>query len=880
MANERYNPREAEPRWQAVWAEKRIFETRNDDPRPSYYVLEMFPYPSGRIHMGHVRNYTMGDVVARYMRAKGNNVLHPMGWDAFGLPAENAAMQNRIQPKTWTYDNIAAMRAQLKTMGLSLDWSRELATCDPAYYRHQQKMFLDFLAAGLVERKESYVNWDPVDQTVLANEQVIDGRGWRSGAPVERRRLAQWFFRITRYSDDLLAALDRLDRWPEKVRLMQRNWIGKSEGLRVRFAFAEPPPPGHDAIEVFTTRHDTLFGASFIAISPDHPLSAALSIDNPALTEFIAECRHLGTSIAAIETAEKMGFDTGLRVVHPFRPDVTLPVYVANFVLMDYGTGAIFGCPAHDQRDLDFARKYRLPVVPVVLPPDADALTFAVGDVAYDGEGTIFNSDFIDGLAIEAAKEEVARRLESTILFGKPQGARQVNYRLRDWGISRQRYWGCPIPVVHCPTCGIVPVPEEDLPVTLPDDVSFDRPGNPLDHHTTWKQVTCPRCGGAATRETDTMDTFVDSSWYFVRFTAPGAATPTDREAAGRWMPVDQYIGGIEHAILHLLYSRFFARAMKATGHLSVDEPFAGLFTQGMVVHETYRRRDGSWASPAEVTISGEDGTRQAVDTATGEPVEIGAIEKMSKSKRNTVDPSDIMGSYGADTARWFMLSDSPPERDVIWTEDGVAGAHRFVQRVWRLVGEAEGLGGRFAGKAEVVPNALSPDALALRRAAHRTVAAVDDNIKALRFNVAVARIYELTNQIAAALARLMQMRPDQADISLGWAIREALELLINIMAPMMPHLAEESWRALGRTDLVADRAWPQIDPSLLVEETITLPVQVNGKKRGELTIAIDASQADVETATLALDAVRRALDGHPPRKIVVVPKRIVNVVV
>jgi len=575
-----------------------------------------------------------------------------------------------------------------------------------------------------------------------------------------------------------------------------------------------------------------------------------------------------------------MGFDTGLRVVHPFRPDVTLPVYVANFVLMDYGTGAIFGCPAHDQRDLDFARKYRLPVVPVVLPPDADALTFAVGDVAYDGEGTIFNSDFIDGLAIEAAKEEVARRLESTILFGKPQGARQVNYRLRDWGISRQRYWGCPIPVVHCPTCGIVPVPEEDLPVTLPDDVSFDRPGNPLDHHTTWKQVTCPRCGGAATRETDTMDTFVDSSWYFVRFTAPGAATPTDREAAGRWMPVDQYIGGIEHAILHLLYSRFFARAMKATGHLSVDEPFAGLFTQGMVVHETYRRRDGSWASPAEVTISGEDGTRQAVDTATGEPVEIGAIEKMSKSKRNTVDPSDIMGSYGADTARWFMLSDSPPERDVIWTEDGVAGAHRFVQRVWRLVGEAEGLGGRFAGKAEVVPNALSPDALALRRAAHRTVAAVDDNIKALRFNVAVARIYELTNQIAAALARLMQMRPDQADISLGWAIREALELLINIMAPMMPHLAEESWRALGRTDLVADRAWPQIDPSLLVEETITLPVQVNGKKRGELTIAIDASQADVETATLALDAVRRALDGHPPRKIVVVPKRIVNVVV
>jgi leucyl-tRNA synthetase len=880
MANERYNPREAEPRWQAVWAERCIFETRNDDPRPKYYVLEMFPYPSGRIHMGHVRNYTMGDVVARYMRAKGNNVLHPMGWDAFGLPAENAAMQNRIQPKTWTYDNIAAMRAQLKTMGLSLDWSRELATCDPAYYRHQQKMFLDFLAAGLVERKESYVNWDPVDQTVLANEQVIDGRGWRSNAPVERRRLAQWFFKITRYSDDLLAALDRLDRWPEKVRLMQRNWIGKSEGLRVRFSLAEPISSREDTVEVFTTRHDTLFGASFIAISPDHPLSAALAAGNPRLTEFIAECRHLGTSVAAIETAEKMGFDTGLRVFHPFRSATTLPVYVANFVLMDYGTGAIFGCPAHDQRDLDFARKYRLPVVPVVLPPGADPRTFTVADVAYDGEGTIFNSDFLDGLPIEAAKEEVARRLESTELNGRPQGARQVNYRLRDWGISRQRYWGCPIPVIHCPACGIVPVPEADLPVTLPDDVSFDKPGNPLDHHPTWKHVTCPRCAGPATRETDTMDTFVDSSWYFVRFTAPDASTPTDRRAADRWMPVDQYIGGIEHAILHLLYSRFFARAMKATGHLSVDEPFAGLFTQGMVVHETYRRRDGSWASPAEVRISDDNGARHAVDLANGEPIEIGPIEKMSKSKRNTVDPSEIMGSYGADTARWFMLSDSPPERDVIWTEEGVAGAHRFVQRVWRLVDEAGGLRERFAGAAVGLPNELSADALALRRAAHRTVAAVEDNIKALRFNVAVARIYELTNQIAAALPRLAQTPPDRADSSLNWVIREALELLVNIMAPMMPHLAEECWEALGHDDIVADRPWPAIDLSLLVEETITLPVQVNGKKRGELTIAVDASQADVEAATLALDAVRRALDGRQPRKIVHVPMRIVNVVV
>jgi leucyl-tRNA synthetase len=880
MAGERYNPREAEPRWQAAWAENRIFETRNDDPRPRYYVLEMFPYPSGRIHMGHVRNYTMGDVVARYMRAKGNNVLHPMGWDAFGLPAENAAMQNRVQPKSWTYDNIAAMRAQLKTMGLSLDWSRELATCDPAYYRHQQKMFLDFLAAGLVERKESYVNWDPVDQTVLANEQVIDGRGWRSGAPVERRRLAQWFFRITRYSDELLAALDGLERWPEKVRLMQRNWIGKSEGLRVRFALAAPAPGGDGAIEVFTTRHDTLFGASFIAVSPDHPLAAALAARDPAVAAFVAECRHLGTSIAAIETAEKMGFDTGLRAVHPFRPSATLPVYIANFVLMDYGTGAIFGCPAHDQRDLDFARKYQLPVTPVVLPPDASPETFAVGGTAYDGDGRLFNSDFLDGMTSEAAKEEVARRLSATSLAGAPQGVRQVNYRLRDWGISRQRYWGCPIPVIHCPTCGVVPVPAGELPVTLPEDVTFDRPGNPLDHHPTWKHVACPRCHGAALRETDTMDTFVDSSWYFVRFTAPDAATPTDRAAADAWMPVDQYIGGIEHAILHLLYSRFFARAMKATGHLGIEEPFAGLFTQGMVVHETYRRSDGSWASPAEVRITGEDGARRAVDAATGAVVEIGPIEKMSKSRRNTVDPTDIMQSYGADTARWFMLSDSPPERDVIWTEDGVAGAHRFVQRIWRLVGDAQSLEGRFAAAGEIRPNAFSAEATALRRAAHRTVAAVEDNIKALRFNVAVARIYELANQIAGALARLPQMRPDEADFSLGFAVREALELLVNIMAPMMPHLAEECWRELGRDGLVAERRWPEIDPSLLVEETITLPVQVNGKKRGELTIPVDASQADVETATLALDAVRRALDGHAPRKIVVVPKRIVNVVV
>jgi leucyl-tRNA synthetase len=879
MAIERYNPRATEPRWQAAWAEKRIFETKNEDPRPKYYVLEMFPYPSGRIHMGHVRNYTLGDVVSRYMRAKGYNVLYPKGWDAFGLPAENAAIQNGINPRTWTYDNIAAMREQLKSMGLSLDWSREFATCDPEYYAHQQKLFLDMLEKGLAYRRKSKVNWDPVDQTVLANEQVIDGKGWRSGAVVEQRELTQWFFKISAYSDELLTALDTLDRWPEKVRLMQRNWIGKSEGMRVRFPFAGDRPAGFDTVEVFTTRQDTLFGASFIAISADHPLATALANHDAKLSSFIEECHRTGVSAATIETAEKMGYDTGLSVQHPFVADLRLPVYVANFVLMDYGTGAIFGCPAHDQRDYDFARKYDLPIRPVVAPvdtfdSDSDLVVWleqlASGKEAYVDDGTLINSDFLDGKSVAEAKEEVAQRLENTTLFGAPQGVRQVNYRLRDWGISRQRYWGCPIPVIHCPEHGVVPVPAADLPVRLPDDVALDKPGNPLDWHPTWKHVACPICARPSLRETDTMDTFVDSSWYFARFTAPHATTPTDKRAADHWLPVDQYIGGIEHAILHLLYSRFFTRAMKATGHVSLDEPFAGLFTQGMVVHETYRNADGTWASPAEIKIEGEGANRKAWDVRTGAPVEIGGIEKMSKSKRNTVDPNDIMQSYGADTARWFMLSDSPPERDVIWTEEGVAGAFRFVQRVWRLVSEwTEDKGGAAAGA-----NSASPEALALRKATHRSLAAAEDAIRGLRFNVAVARIYELTNAVASAIANPAK------DAMLRVAIAEALDILAQMLAPMMPHLAEECWVALGHDGLVALRPWPTVDASLLTEDSFTYPIQINGKKRAELTIAMDAPQADVEKATLALDAVRRALDGQVPKKIVVVPKRIVNVVV
>jgi leucyl-tRNA synthetase len=876
MKSERYNAREAEPRWQKVWEERGIFRTRNDDPRPKYYVLEMFPYPSGRIHMGHVRNYTMGDVVARYMRAMGNNVLHPMGWDAFGMPAENAAMANKVHPKKWTYENIAAMKAQLKSMGLSLDWSRELATCDPSYYRHQQKLFLDFLEAGLVERKTSRVNWDPVDQTVLANEQVIDGRGWRSGAAVEARELTQWFFKITKFSDELLQAIDGLERWPEKVRLMQKNWIGRSEGLLVRFALSpKNAPKNFDEVEVFTTRHDTLFGASFVALAPDHPLASALAARDPKLAAFIEECRKTGTAQELIDKAEKKGFDTGLRAIHPFDPKWELPVYVANFILMEYGTGAIFGCPAHDQRDLDFAHKYKLSVTPVVVPEDADPKTFKVANEAYDGEGRLANSRFLDGLSIAAAQEEVAKRLEKETRGNRPVAARQIHYRLRDWGISRQRYWGCPIPVIHCEDCGVVPVPEKDLPVVLPEDVDFDRPGNPLDRHPTWKRVSCPRCKKPARRETDTMDTFVDSSWYFIRFTAPDAETPTDKKAERYWMPVDQYIGGVEHAILHLLYSRFFTRAMKATGHAHIDEPFKGMFTQGMVVHETYRKADGTYVEPAAVKLETEDGERRASLAASGEKLEIGPIEKMSKSKRNTVDPDDILSTFGADTARWFMLSDSPPDRDVIWTEEGVQGAYRFVQRLWRLANDLAELA---APVNAARPASFSPAAEGIRKAAHGALAHVSEDIERLRFNRSVAHIYELANALTASINGL---RASGAKISadLAYAVREAGDILVRLAAPMMPHLAEECWEALGHKTLVAEEPWPALERALLVEEMITLPVQVNGKKRADVTVARDAADKEVEAAVLALEPVQRALEGRAPKRVIVVPQRIVNVV-
>jgi len=845
----RYNARESEAKWQRAWTARGSFVTPEDSTKPKCYVLEMFPYPSGNIHMGHARNYTMGDVIARFRRAQGYNVLHPMGWDAFGLPAENAARDKGVNPAAWTRQNIAAMAEQLKLLGLAIDWTREFATCDPEYYGHQQKLFIDFYNAGLVYRAEADVNWDPVDQTVLANEQVIDGRGWRSNALVERKKLSQWFFKITQFSDELLEGLDTLERWPEKVRIMQRNWIGRSEGLRFSFDLSNG-----EKVEVFSTRPDTLFGASFVALSPDHPLTQELAKTDTKLQAFIQECRKVGTAEEAIEKAEKLGYDTGLKATHPFDASWKLPVMVANFVLMGYGTGAIFGCPGHDQRDLDFARKYKLPILPVVVPESADPKAFTIGDEAYVGPGRLANSRFLDGLEVDAAKAEVAKRIE-----GEGRGQRTVNYRLRDWLASRQRAWGCPIPMVHCAKCGIVPVKESDLPIELPADLDFRAHGNPLSAHPTWRHTECPSCGGRAERETDTLDTFVDSSWYFARFTDPKSSDAVNREATRYWLPVDQYIGGIEHAILHLLYARFFTRGMKKLGYVSVDEPFAGLFTQGMVCHETYQTMTGEWLEPIEIEKRGNIATLKS----TNEPVTIGPSEKMSKSKKNVVTPSVIIDQYGADTIRWFMLSDTPPERDIEWTDEGAEGCWRFVQRIHRLVTEA----GSLPPPAAKPGNASGAD-LELRRATHRAIQAVTEDLEALRFNRAVAQIYTLANAIGGA---------GGVD---GAVRREALEAIVLLSGPMMPHLAETCWQELGHKTLVADTPWPKFDPALVQSDTITMAVQVNGKRRGEVTVSRGANEEDVKKVALAEPGVMRAMENKPARRIIVVPERIVNIVV
>ncbi|MSP50086.1 MAG: leucine--tRNA ligase [Alphaproteobacteria bacterium] len=848
----RYNFKESEARWQQAWETRGTFRAVEDPSRPKYYVLEMFPYPSGRLHMGHVRNYTLGDVVARYKRARGFNVLHPMGWDAFGLPAENAAIEAKAHPAEWTYANIATMKAQLKSIGLSFDWSRELATSDPGYYKHEQKMFLDFLKAGLAYRKESWVNWDPVENTVLANEQVVDGRGWRSGAVVEKRLLSQWNFKITEFSDDLLEALKGLNRWPDKVRLMQENWIGRSEGARVKFALSGRK----DAVEVFTTRPDTLFGAAFIAIAPNHPLAQEQAKADPELDAFIRECNRMDTSEATLEQAEKKGYLTPLKAAHPFDGGWRLPVYVANFVLMEYGTGAIFGCPGHDQRDLDFARKYKLPVTAVVRPTDAAAIE--IGMDAFTDDGIAFHSKFLDGLPTAEAKTAAIDRLEKD-----GTGTRSITYRLRDWGVSRQRYWGCPIPVVHCLTCGIVTVPEKDLPVALPDDVTFDKPGNPLDHHPTWKNVACPACGEPARRETDTFDTFFESSWYFARFCDAKAETAFSRQSVDYWMPVDQYIGGVEHAILHLLYSRFFVRALRRCGYIGIDEPFAGMLTQGMVCHQTFRDSDGRWIQPDQVRKEG-DGWVKVED---GGAVSVGRSEKMSKSKKNVVDPDRIIDTYGADTARLFMLSDSPPERDLEWTEAGIDGAWRYAQRLYRAIAEP---GRPLPAKGTRRPTDVGAAAAEIERKIHKTIHFVTDDLERFHFNRAVARIRELSNA-------LEDLAGEGADAA--WVRRFGWETLVTLVGPMMPHLAESLWQALGHAELLVDQPWPSADPRLVVDDTVTIAVQINGKLRGTIELPRDADRSATEAAALGQADVAKHVAGRAPKKVIVVPNRIVNVV-
>ncbi|RDC61288.1 Leucine--tRNA ligase [Alteripontixanthobacter maritimus] len=847
----RFDPSQADAKWQRAWDEAQCFAADSNSPKPKSYVLEMFPYPSGRIHIGHVRNYTMGDVLARYKAMRGFEVLHPMGWDAFGMPAENAAMEKGVHPGGWTRDNIANMKAQLKRIGFALDWTREFATCDPEYYGHEQALFLDLYAGGLVTRKQATVNWDPVDMTVLANEQVIDGKGWRSGAEVEKRKLNQWFLKITDFADELLEGLGKLESWPDKVRLMQENWIGKSQGMELRFALKGDGVVGGEQIDLYTTRPDTIFGATFVAVAPDHPLAQRAADGNPAAQDFIATCKRGGTTAAEIETAEKLGFDTGIVAIHPLAGG-DLPVYIANFVLMDYGTGAIMAVPGHDQRDFDFATKYGLPIVRVVAEDGADAATPLAE--AQTGEGRIVNSDFLDGKSVDDAKAAVIARAEDA---GWGEG--KTVWRLRDWGVSRQRYWGTPIPFIHCGNavsdgegsgCGVVPVPKDQLPVTLPEDVEFDTPGNPLERHPSWKHVACPKCGRDAVRETDTLDTFVDSSWYFLRFASQPADKPFDREELAKWLPIEQYIGGVEHAILHLLYARFWTRALKAIGLIDLEEPFASLFTQGMVTHETYsRNQDGRPVYYAPTEISRE--ARAARLTADGGEVEIGRVVKMSKSKKNVVDPDAIIADYGADAVRWFMLSDSPPERDLPWSEAGIEGCGRFVQRLWRLFGQYNA-------------SAAGED-ITLERKTHQTIAAVAEDIEALSFNKAVARLYELTG--------LAEKAAPSATRS------ETIRTLMLLSSPMMPHLAEEAWSRIGGEGLIAQAAWPEVIESLLVEDEVTIAIQHKGKLRDTLTVTKGLPKDEMETLALASEKVQRSLDGAAVRKVIVVPDRLVNIV-
>lgn len=856
-----YSPKEIESRIQQQWHDANVFQAVENPDKEKFYCLSMFPYPSGRLHMGHVRNYTIGDVIARYMRMLGKNVLQPMGWDAFGLPAENAAIANKVAPAAWTYSNIDYMRNQLKSLGLGYDWSRELATCSPDYYKWEQWFFLQLYKKGLVYRRLSVVNWDPVDNTVLANEQVIDGRGWRSGALVERKEIAQWFLKITAYADELLDDLDTLTEWPEQVKTMQRNWIGRSQGLEIEFPLAED---ASQKLKVFTTRPDTLMGVTYVAIAAEHPLAKQAAASRPELANFIHECAQTGTSEAVIETMEKKGIDTGIRVTHPITGEL-IPVWVANFVLMGYGTGAVMSVPAHDQRDWEFAKQYHLPIKTVI---SIDGCEPDVSESAMTDKGQLIHSGTFDGLTFDDAFEAIAKALEI-----KELGKKTINYRLRDWGMSRQRYWGCPIPVIYCPDCGVVPVPEDQLPVRLPEDVIPDGGASPLTQLDSFTQCTCPKCGGEAKRETDTFDTFFESSWYYARYACPDNQEKMLDERADHWLPVDQYIGGIEHAILHLLYARFFHKLMRDEGLVKTDEPFKRLLTQGMVIADTYYRMgdDGrkQWFNPADVQLETDEKGKplKAILKSDGLPVEIGGTEKMSKSKNNGVDPQALIDQYGADTARLFMMFAAPPEQSLEWSDAGVEGASRFLNRVWRLVQNHVEQG----AVAELDISALSEDDKAVRRKVHETLAKVtDDWGRRQSFNTAIASCMELSNTLSRHNSESVQSRA---------VLQEGLMILTMMLAPVAPHITEVMYQALGGSGLLATAAWPKVDELALKRDSIELMVQVNGKLRGKISVEPDATQDKVEAMALMDDGVQKYTEGKAITKVIVVPGRLVNIV-
>ena len=850
----KYNPRVIEQKWQKIWQEQNSFQSSVKADKEKFYILEMFPYPSGKIHMGHVRNYTLGDVLARYKRAQGFNVMHPMGWDAFGLPAENAAIENNTSPKKWTYENISTMRDQLKSMGLSIDWEREFATCDRSYYHQQQKLFLKFFRDELVYKKESLVNWDPVENTVLANEQVIDGKGWRSGADVEQKKLSQWFFKITAYGDKLLDSLESMQNWPEKVKAMQKNWIGKSFGCEVDFEIVSDHQEfKQEKIKIFTTRPDTIFGATFCALSPFHPLVDKLVDKDKSLKEKIIHMRSQKISEEAISKNEKEGVDTKLFIKHPFIKGKLLPVYIANFILMDYGSGAIYGCPAHDQRDFDFASKYNLEIIPVIKAFDNSEFEFKE---AYEGNGLLINSQFLDGLEIEEAKNLVIEKLEKM-----KAGKKTINYRLRDWGVSRQRYWGCPIPIMYREDGEIIEVPESELPLELPEDVDLTIPGNPLDNHPTWKFTKCPLTGMSATRETDTLDTFVDSAWYFLRFCSPNSSEPFDKDEIDYWMPVDQYVGGVEHAILHLLYSRFFTKALRID---KVEEPFDSLFTQGMVCHNTYQNETGSWVYPDDVQMKNSN----LIQISTKELVKEGPIESMSKSKKNVVDPESIIKSYGADAARWFMLSDSPPEKDINWSDSGIKGAWKICQKISNIIYENQSL---IKNSKSIENEEMSENANDLHKIVHYSLNGITKSINKFQMNVAIAKIYEMVNSISKF--KIIQ----ESDKS---ALSDSLKILIRVIEPMIPHLAEECWSITGGKGLLSKQPWPSVESKFLINEEVTIVVQINGKRRGEMKVEKDLNKDLVLKKIDSIDSVRDILAKGKIVREVFVPNKIINIVV